>query len=419
MQKVYKDAAAALKWRNLASLMKYWQMAAIRGFLVVIAALLVASSPVWAASIGISPGRVEFDNLLKSGYAERTLTITTNSEQTIGGHFKITGEIKDWLRFQPNTTTFELSGGKPYKLKLIIEPPPDVRRGNYSGSIEFVTDTAGKIAGRAGGIIKTAVILMVRAEVTGDEVIKCRAGGFSFKDVEEGFPLELGLTVINDGNVRLKPTIAVDIWDQLQENLLSSRQLLGEEVLPTTEKKMLKLLPNDLDVGQYWVNLEVKECLTEDLLTFSVVEKGGIADKGKLQGILTKPVVSLGETVEIIAKFANEGERVVYAKFRGTIRQDDRIVEVIESEELVVPSGEVADFSVYFTPEKPGRYAITGRVIYNKKLTFEKGAVLNVNPPEEEKRKLSIFPLLIYLAIIITIIFMARKIMKDRRKRWF
>lgn len=372
----------------------------------------------YAVSIGISPGRLRFDNLLQEGYAERTITISTNTEDILNGHFNVNGDIKDWLSFEPpDTNTFSSSKGNPYKLKIIIQPPSDTPNGNYSGSIEFVTDTIGSVAGRAGGIVKAAVNLIVNSEVSGEEIIKCRAGGFSIKDIEVGFPLEFSVTVINDGNVRLSPSITLDIWDQLQEDLLLSQSVTGDEVLPTTEKKMFRRISNNLDVGQYWVNLKVEECNAEDFLTFSVVEEGGIIDKGELKEIFNQPWVIVGETVEFIAKFINNGKRAVTAKFKGSIRLDDKITEIIETEEIIVPSGETGDFSIFFAPEKPGRYTLTGRVVYNKKLTFEKSTTLNVNPLPEKEKEFSILPLVLYITIIVTILFIARKIIKERKKK--
>src|SRR3989344_8019325 len=111
--------------------------------------LIISANSVYAVSIGVSPGRVRFDNLLQEGYAERTITISTNTEDILSGHFNVNGDIKDWLSFEPGTNTFSLSKGDPYKLKIIIRPPADMPNGNYSGSIEFVTDTIGSVSGRA------------------------------------------------------------------------------------------------------------------------------------------------------------------------------------------------------------------------------------------------------------------------------
>lgn len=381
-----------------------------------IIAFVLFGNLAFAVSIGVSPGRVSFDNMLQDGYAERTVTITTNTEDFLSGHFNVDGDIQDWLSFEPDPSTFTVSKGNPYKLKIIARPPADVGNGNYSGMIEIVTDTIGGVEGRAGGIVKAAVNLMVNLGVSGEQTIACRAGGFNFKDIETGFPLELDVTVINDGNVRLSPTVMIDVWDQLQEDLLLSQSITGDEILPTTERKIFRRVPNSLKVGQYWASLKVRECDTSDFLTFSVVERGEIADKGTFSGILNNPSATIGETVEFIAKFVNNGKRAVNAKFKGSARLEDKIVQIIETDEIIVPAGEVGDISIFFTPEKPGKYTLSGRIVYNKKLTFEKGTVLTVNPGEGEK-KFEILPLALYTIIAVTILFLVRKIVKGKRRK--
>jgi len=241
--------------------------------LIVLIFLLAIISPVAnAVSIGVSPGNVLFDNMLKSGYAERTVKVSTNSNEDITAHLSVNGEITDWLRIEPDNKTFKLSSTKPYKLKLIIETPDDARSDSYSGGIEFVIESFGDITGRAGGFVKPGVRLLINAVVSDKEIKTCNSGAFDFDDIEVGFPLKLSLTIMNDGNVRINPKISFDIWDQSQENLVMSDEFTGHEILPTTKEKITKTFPNNLEVGQYWANINVDECGSSSLLTFSVVE---------------------------------------------------------------------------------------------------------------------------------------------------
>jgi len=387
-----------------------------KGFVVPMIFLLLLGVA-QAVSIGISPGRVEFPGLIQGGYAERTVKITTNTDDVLSGHFNLGGDTKDWISFGLNETTFRVSRNDPYILKIIVQPPNDVSNGNYSGSIEVVTDTIGDVEGRAGGIVKAAVTLMVGSEVSGEQVKSCIAGGFRFSDVELEFPFEFGLTVSNKGNVRISPRIALSIWDQERENLIYSQSLVADEVLPTTERTTIRSIPNNLDIGQYWANIEVEECEMSDVKTVSVVEKGGIIDKGELIGISNKAEAEVDETVEIVAKFTNKGSRGVASVFKGNIRLDDQIVTIIDTDEIIVPSGETTNFNVFFTPRESGRYVISGRVVYNKKLTFEKSSILNVVPREGEEKDFNILPLLMYLVIIVSILFVGRKILKERKRR--
>ena len=231
------------------------------------------------------------------------------------------------------------------------------------------------------------------------------------------------MAVSNSGNIRIRPTVSIDVWDIGKENLVLSREIILDEVLPTTEKAMFRAITHNLDTGQYWANIAIDECGASTITTFSVFEKGGVADRGELRYITNKAWAFVGETVSITALFQNIGERVAYAKFQGDIRLDDKVVKVIETEEAEVPKGETRNFDIYFSPEKEGRYVITGKVAYNKKVTFERSSILNVNPSEvadeEESSGDRMGALLIYLILIVTILFIIRKIIKEKKKRWF
>ncbi len=388
--------------------------------LTIVLMLVILSSLVEAVSIGVSPGRVRFDNMMRGGYAERTLKVSTNSNIEIIARFDVTGDVTEWLSFEPYEKTFSLSSSDPYEFKVIVNVPEDAASDSYSGKISFITDRFGDIEGRAGGFVRAGVMSLVDVIISDDETKSCRAGAFDFDDIEIGFPLVVSLTVFNDGNVRIRPPVSFDIWDQEQKNLIMSGDFISPEILPTTERRVSDTIANSLDIGQYWANVYTEDCGVSDLLTFSVVEKGGIVDRGVFEQIVNKPWAYVDETVEIDAVFRNEGPRTVYAKFNGDIKLDNKIIEVIETEEIDVPAGETSNFITYFTPITSGRYVINGRVVYNRKLTFEKSSILNVNYPEIKRKAVipKIIPLMVYLVILITIIFMIRRIMKSKKRRF-
>jgi len=380
---------------------------------------LFLSNIVYGVSIGVSPGTVNFDNLLREGYAERTIRITTNSEEAIAAHYELEGDIAEWVRFEPNSTNFEISINDPHELKIIIEPSNDARSDSYSGLINFVTDRFASTGSRAGGLVKAAVTLRLGATISDEETRACRAGGFGFGDIEIGYPMELTYRINNDGNVRIKPIVSFEIWDQFQENVLYTSDLNSPEILPTVQQIVTEQISiPSLGTGQYWADIAIDECGSTSKVNFDIVEKGGIIDKGELIEIVNKPWAYVLEPVEIIARFKNTGKRTVSAKFVGDVKLDDKIVEVIDTAEIDIGVGEVTNIQHFFTPVSPGRYVVTGRIYYNKKITFEKGGIINVSP-QEEKSETNYLLLLIYLIIIITIIFLIRKIRKERKKRRF
>ncbi|MCP3686332.1 MAG: hypothetical protein GY861_27120 [bacterium] len=386
---------------------------------------LFSVSYVSAATIGVS-GTIDFTKVLKGGYAERVISISTNSEEEVFAHFVADGDVKDWLSFDPDTDRINFSIDRQYKLKIIVQPPEDTKSGNYSGKLVFITDAEGAGSGRAGSAISVGVESNINIEVVGGEIVGCSAGAFRFSDAEINYPFKLGVTVRNTGNVRISPELTVDVWDQLQENLVLTKNFDTESVLPTVDRTSeLTFSTNKLPVGQYWVKMSMPECFASDFHTFTVVEEGGILDKGHFAGIKSDVWAFTGQPILITATFANTGQRMVMAKFKGNVKLDDRIVHVLETDELRVEAGEKQDFDIYFTPEKAGHYIASGRFTYNDKLTFERSTVLNVNDEgeeeiaeEKEKKQFSFVLLAVYIVIIVTIFFLVRLIVLNKRKRF-
>ena len=57
--------------------------------LLFILTLLLPS--VLGVSIGVSPGRINFNNMLRDGYAELYVTISSNSEDKVIAHYEFEG----------------------------------------------------------------------------------------------------------------------------------------------------------------------------------------------------------------------------------------------------------------------------------------------------------------------------------------
>ena len=126
-----------------------------------------------------------------------------------------------------------------------------------------------------------------------------------------------------------------------------------------------------------------------------------------------QPWAKIGDVVPIVAVFKNTGQRTVSAKFKGVVTSNDKIVETIDSEFYDIAPDETGNIMVYFTPKKYGQYIITGRILYNNKLSFEKSSVLNVNEGVE-KQEFNWAYILIFIVIIIIILLLLIRI---RRKR--
>jgi hypothetical protein len=386
--------------------------------LSIILFILIISS-VSASTIGVSPSILRFDKMLKGGYAESQILVSTSFTSDIPASIEPEGDVADWISLQPENKSFFFSLNKPYRFNIIIEPPVDTANGNYTGVLKITTGELGRVNRGAGSSVLAQVSLLIYVEVIGDEIIDCRAGAISTLNAEIGDPIIIQSTVYNDGNVRLRPQVTLNVYDQYRTQLVYSESLLGSQILPTRSDIIYLEFDHDLPTGQYFADVIANDCDVIKKTTFDIVDKGQISDAGKLITIRTSDVLVEGETMVIAPMFQNLGQRRVLARFKGEIRnlKTDKIVGVLESDELQIEPNAIQEFRMLYTPKKPGEYQISGRIVYNNKITFEDASKVIL----VKSNGLSLFPLVFYiigyLIIGLVILILIGRIRKERRRR--
>ena len=91
-----------------------------------------------------------------------------------------------------------------------------------------------------------------------------------------------------------------------------------------------------------------------------------------------------GERVNLLAVFKNVGYTSFPVVFKGKATLDNSIEGIFESEEIESHSGETINLTTTFTPLKPGRYTISGKVYFCDKTSNEKSTILNVRDIKEK-----------------------------------
>jgi len=387
-------------------------------FLTLIYSLFSAVA-VQAVGISVTKATMEYDNVLKGGYAEDVLSVSTDASFNIPISYELLGDIQNWTSVDPdlnapNATVF-ISNAKYQPLRIIVKPPADTPTGTYTGSVRLLTGTLNTPGGQYGSQLQAAFMIRITIKVTGTEFMSCSGAGVILKDTEVGSPIEYSMSVFNGGNIRVKPTATIDIWNQDQTKLVSSKQLdfSNQEVLPTVNQVFFNTFSNNLPIGQYWAYVTVLPCGNSALTTFNVYEKGTMVDSGDLIRVDSPSWAKIGDVVPIVATFKNTGSRTVSAKFKGVITSENKIVETLDSEFYDIAPDEVGSINVYFTPKKFGQYIISGRVLYNNKLSFEKSSVINVN----EGVEVAAFNWSYVLIIIVIIIIILLLLIRIRRKK--
>ncbi|MBD3253352.1 hypothetical protein GF386_06470 [Candidatus Pacearchaeota archaeon] len=366
-----------------------------------------------AANVGVSPASLRFDDVLRGGYSEKSVLVSVDVDEYVLIELQPMGEIKDWINF--SEVNFSVKKSEPYRLFISVNPPEDVPNGNYSGFLRIKTGAFGTgVKGHAVGVVRSNLDLKIDVSVTDVEIVRCSASNFNVESVEKGDNIVFSVEISNTGNVRLKPNVVVDIWDRDQISIVKKEDFLGDEILPSKEEKAYFRVDSDtFDTGQYWSDISVIECYASKLLTFDILDQGALKAEGSLLGIVTKRKVKLGERVPISVKFKNTGEKEVEAYFKGRISLGDELVQILESDKLLVPISETSDFNFYYAPGRIGRYTIDGRVFYSSKRTFESSAIFEVFSERSNYKNFLIYT--VYITFIFLILFLFYKIRKERR----
>jgi hypothetical protein len=393
--------------------MKNKKMLTFRTIILVVTFISIISF-ISAANIGISPANIYFNGVLRGGYAERIVTITIDSDTPTKVSLAPRGDIASWLNF--SAKEFEVSKNKPYYLKIIVQPPTDIPNGNYSGFLRVTTAGKGNaVAGQATGIVNAALDLYIETDITDVEFSSCRASSFSVQSAEKGDDVLFKLNVYNEGNIRLSPTIKIDVWNQERTSIIKQMEFTEDTIIPTTEKTLsIKMDTSDLDIGQYWAEVTSVECYASETLTFDVLEVGALKAQGTLLSVTSPSWIKVGDTTLIEALFENNGEKNVNARFQGEVTLGNKIIQILESESSSVEIGGVQTFKFYFTPQKEGKYIVNGVVLYDGKRTFEKSTVINVERKGFGWDQIKM--ILIYVILIVAIAFIAYKIRQEKNK---
>ncbi|MCW8965913.1 MAG: heme exporter protein CcmD [Candidatus Pacearchaeota archaeon] len=331
-----------------------------------------------AINIGISPATINFEGVLRGGYAEETLIVSTDSNEDVRIKLESKGDIESWIDFSMEND--KVSRDEFLYANVFVSPPADTPNGNYSGFLRVTTETLGEgIEDHAVGRVISSLDVVINVEVIDNEVISCSVSNLEIGSAEEGEEVLLRMSISNYGNVWVVPNVFVDVWDENQISIVKSEDFLGESVLPTTTQDFeFRISSDDLDVGQYWSDILIFECEQDSTLTFDILKEGSLSANGVLLDILTRREGFVKETIPIEVGFKNTGEKEVEAYFEGEISVGGKIVQVLESEKILVPMSEIEKFNFYFTPNSVGKYIISGRIFYSGKKTFESSTAIDI-----------------------------------------
>lgn len=373
---------------------------------IIVALILLMSTMTLAIGLGISPSKLDYKKVLKGGFSQKTVLISTDTVDELTVFLEKQGEVSEWIGFGSmgeNIEDFTVTKNSPFLLRVRIQPPNNVQNGNYTGYIRVVTDKIQNMETGKGSAVKAAFMININVEIVGDEIVNCIAGGLDIRSFEIGEELPLSYTIENTGNVLISPDVEIKLSDN-EGNDVNKMESSSDSLLPTLKNTYTQELSNKLKEGQYFANIKVPLCNANQVITFNVVGPGGISDTGELLEITNPIWGNTDDILPITATFKNTGARNVRAKFVGTIKDvGGKVVKLIDTDYLTVAAGETERFQTFFKPNDPGQYFVNGKINFNNKITFEKMSILNINEGTGETSDGFNWTALIIIGIIVSL----------------
>jgi len=352
----------------------------------------LGSTGVCAQSIGLGAGPSDllFKNLVRGGYSEDTIDISTTADTNLNVRLTAEGSIASWITL--NTTDFVLPPRGRTSVSVVLRPPPDASNGEYSGKIYVAADPISNVTGGSGSVVGTRVVVNVKAEVSGVETFDYVVTDASVFDTEVGYPIQFHLSVRNNGNVKTRPNLKFVVTGPSNNpgTTVVSRNLT--EILPSRSITDVVTIPSSsMDVGGYVaeVGYFLKETdasgklmdvyVVYGNLSFNILSEGAVSAKGRIDSlVLDKTQASVGDTVKINAVFSNTGEMMLQAALVCEVVEGYRLEAKLDGKELSTYPGQSKSLAVYYMPRNKGEYDITCYVTYGGFETEKKSSGLKV-----------------------------------------
>lgn len=245
----------------------------------------VLFNPVFAASIGVSPGGI-YNESLKPGstFVQEFIISRGNPDKTVAAEIQIDAEdFRDWITITPGTDMILPAGTQRVPFTVTLTIPEDSEYGKYEGYIRVIlkNEDQGQVS------IQPAVRLDLDFILTEKDVRLFDAQNAIIQDTNESSPMIVELKIRNNGNVTGAPDfVQVEVYslDEKLVDTFSSNEI--PDISPfTTDSVEVLFEKHGLKPGTYVGEIVVKDLnveLLKDRSIFNVYEGSAVEDLNNL-----------------------------------------------------------------------------------------------------------------------------------------
>ena len=261
------------------------------------------------------------------------------------------------------------------KVKMKLQVPYDWANGDYNGEIyvEQIGST-NLTSGENSTAVHVVYPVAYYFTIGGDEDFNISITQFTIVESEEDYPLIINVFFNNTGNVVAEPQINITFFkDDYYQGQVSAKG----SVEPGDQFHKISLSWDTVgkSAGEFIAKVKITardEILMDKNVSFKLFPEGTFTRSGELLklGFEQGELIGKNEWVKIIAEFKNTGEVGTYAKFVGEVYFNGKLIESIESDELLVPRYATGYLKKLIKlRNESGEYTIQGQVNYDGVLT--------------------------------------------------
>lgn len=311
------------------------------------------------------------------------------------------GDICGWMSFydedqvtplEKATVTMGQSGtaGKWIWAKFTI--PEDAPVGLSIGSFEPSAAPLGAITGEG----ETGVSLIIGSpmditiNVVGTPIFAGIANNFGAKDTEVGYPARIQYRFQNTGNVRAEPqaTITVSKDGKPVDTFGAPRQDIAKVNVGATVTITAEMDTKFVEAGDYEADVSVSlrdAVVGTGKVKFAVLPRGTLTRAGAFTNLeLDEANPAVGTLAKMFAHFTNIGQIDTRARFEAEIYRDGKLIDTLQSGEVLVAAGQSGIVSAYYKVEAPGSYRVDGYINYEGKMTDRREISFTVAPGPDQ-----------------------------------
>ena len=338
-------------------------------------------------SLGVSPGRLSIENILRGGYAETSFIVANPNNIDIRISASAEGEVGRWVRIEGERT---IGPKETRDYKVIVTPPDDTPNGNYETRIYVSADTNTDFSGGTGSAVSLGSIIPIYLNIDDKEIRMPILNRLKLEENEKCKPIYARIMVENKGNIRFMPiyefkintlgSLTVKEYTEYGEALRPGQKRTDSFLLDTRLEEMecipessYVLALNLYDDGNYVDSSEKK---------FMIYPSGTFSVQGELLDTIYETNVQKGNLVKITALFKNTGESATVARLRGELRKGNKLIDTFESSDYIIGTKETSELEAYFTPKVPGTLNLTAWVQFEGKRTDKFEGTIEVESME-------------------------------------